>query len=366
MKNRIIISGGGTGGHIYPAIAIANELKRQNPDLEILFVGAKEKMEMQIVPKAGYDIVGLPVRGLQRKITFRNFITIWQLFISLIKSYRLINKFKPSAVVGVGGYASAPISYIASLKNIPVILQEQNSYPGITNKILSKRAKKICVAYNDMERFFEEKKLVLTGNPIRQDLLHIEQTKEDAKKYFNIEVDKKIISIIGGSLGARSLNESVLAAIDLIGKNKDIHIIWQTGSYYYNEITERMSNMNIPNLHVYKYLDRMDLVYKASDLIVSRAGACSISELALIEKSAILVPSPNVSEDHQTKNATALSSKGAAILIKDSDAKEQLISTAIETVLDEDKLISLSTKIKEFAMKDSAKEISEIIINEIK
>lgn len=366
MMNKIIISGGGTGGHIYPAIAIANELKKENSNVEILFVGAKEKMEMQIVPKAGYDIVGLPVRGLQRKLTLRNFITIWQLFVSIIKSYRILNKFKPSVVVGVGGYASAPISYVASLKNIPVILQEQNSYPGITNKILSKRAKKICVAYGNMERYFEKKKIVFTGNPIRQDLLHIEQSKIESREYFKIDVDKKIITIIGGSLGARSLNESVIKALDLIEENKDIHIIWQTGSYYYNDIMNRLSDVNIPNLHIYKYLDRMDYVYKASDLIVSRAGACSISELALLGKSSILVPSPNVSEDHQTKNANALSSEGASILIKDCDAEEELISKAIKTVLDDTKLISLSNKIKDFAMIDSAKKISKIILNEIK
>jgi UDP-N-acetylglucosamine--N-acetylmuramyl-(pentapeptide) pyrophosphoryl-undecaprenol N-acetylglucosamine transferase len=357
---RVIISGGGTGGHIYPAIAIANAIKEMNADAEILFVGADGKMEMSKVPEAGYEILGLPVRGLQRKLSFSTFVTVYRLIKSLIKSRKIIKSYKPDIAIGVGGYASGPLCYIASKFSIPVLLQEQNSYPGITNKILASKACKICVAYEGMDRFFDKSKIILTGNPVRQDIMNLSSLREEAYKFYGLDVKKKTIIILGGSLGARTLNESVMNSLDIIKQEKDIQIVWQTGSFYEKEMSERMKGREIAHLHKHTFLGRMDYIYSLADLIISRAGACTISELCLCAKATILVPSPNVAEDHQTMNALALSTKDAAILIKDNDAVEILIKNAVSLVKEDAKLDDLSNNIHKLALKDSAEIIAGI------
>jgi len=361
MSINVIISGGGTGGHIYPAISIANAIKKVDSKANVSFVGAIGKMEMEKVPEAGYEIIGLPVRGLQRKLTLKNFVTLYRLFTSLVKSRRIIKKKKPDVVVGVGGYASGPLCYMASKKGIPVVLQEQNSYPGITNKLLASKAAKICVAYENMERFFPSEKIVITGNPVRQDILNVKSKKQEAIEFYNLDPEKKTIVIVGGSLGARTLNESVLNSLEEIKKNDNVQIIWQTGSYYYNEMLERCDKNNYPSLKMMSFLSRMDLVYAVADVIISRAGACTISELCLTSSATILVPSPNVSEDHQTKNAKALSNKDAALLITDKEAKAVLIQEALKLVKDEKRISSLSQNISNFAYNNSA----DIIADEI-
>lgn len=361
MSINVIISGGGTGGHVYPAIAIANAIKKIDAEANVSFVGAIGKMEMEKVPEAGYEIVGLPVRGFQRKLTFKNFATIFRLFSSLLKSKKVIRKIKPDVVVGVGGYASGPLCYVASKKGIPVVLQEQNSYPGVTNKLLASKASKICVAYENMERFFPSEKILITGNPVRQDILDINTKRQEAIEFYNLDPNKKTIVIVGGSLGARTLNESVLNSLEEIKNNEDIQIIWQTGSYYFEEMQKRCDTADYPSLKMMSFLSRMDLIYAVADVIISRAGACTISELCLTSSATILVPSPNVSEDHQTKNAMALSSKGAAILVKDNEAVEKLIFEAIKLVKDEKRINSLSQNISNFAYYNSA----EIIAQEI-
>lgn len=364
MALRAIISGGGTGGHIYPAIAIANALKELDKETDILFVGADGKMEMEKVPAAGYKIIGLPVRGLQRKLSFSTVTTVFKLIKSLYKSRKIIKTFKPDIAIGVGGYASGPLCFMASKRSIPVLLQEQNSYPGITNKILASKASKICVAYDGMEKFFDKSKIVLTGNPVRQDIMNLMSLKAEAYKFYNLDPLKRTIVIVGGSLGARTLNESVLSSLNLIDKEKDIQVIWQTGSFYEKEMNERMADKSIPSLYKHTFLTRMDYIYSLADLVISRAGACSISELCLCSKSTILVPSPNVAEDHQTKNALALSSKNAAVLIKDEDAVDTLIARALYLVKDVDKLADLSKNINKLALKDSASNIA-IIAKEV-
>jgi len=361
MSKRIIISGGGTGGHIYPAIAIANALKNIDRETEILFVGAEGKMEMQKVPDAGYKIIGLPVRGLQRKFSLSTLKTIFKLLKSLYSSNKIIRSFKPDVAVGVGGYASGPLCFVASKKKVPIVLQEQNSYPGITNKLLASAASKICVAYEGMDRFFDKDKVLLTGNPVRQDLVNVESLKADGYKHYNLDPTKKTIVIVGGSLGARTLNESVLSSLGVIKSTSNIQIVWQTGSFYKDEMQERMENNNISHLHRHTFLDRMDYVYSVADLIISRSGACTISELCITGKPVILVPSPNVAEDHQTKNALALSNKGAAVLVKDTEAKDNLIQNALDIVNDESKLKELSTNIKKMALNNSA----DIIAREV-
>ncbi len=361
MSINVIISGGGTGGHIYPAIAIANAIKKIDEKANVSFVGAIGKMEMEKVPEAGYEIIGLPVRGLQRRLTFKNFVTLYRLFFSLIKSRQIIKKRNPDVVVGVGGYASGPLCYMASKMGVPIVLQEQNSYPGITNKLLASKAEKICVAYENMERFFPSDKIVITGNPVRQDILDIKSKKKEAIEFYNLDPQKKTIVIVGGSLGARTLNESVLNSLEEIKNSEDVQIIWQTGSYYYNEMLERYDRGKYSSLKIMSFISRMDLIYAVADVIISRAGACTISELCLTSSAVILVPSPNVSEDHQTKNARALSDKNAALFIADKEAKSILLSEALKLVKDEKRIRSLSQNIGNFAYINSAEIIAEEI-----
>jgi UDP-N-acetylglucosamine--N-acetylmuramyl-(pentapeptide) pyrophosphoryl-undecaprenol N-acetylglucosamine transferase len=357
---KVIISGGGTGGHIFPAIAIANALKILVPNIEILFVGALGRMEMEKVPAAGYPIEGLWISGLQRKLTIDNLSFPFKVISSINKSRKIINKFKPNVVIGVGGYASGPLLYVAANKGIPTLIQEQNSYPGITNKILAKRVNKICVAYQGMEKYFPKDKLILTGNPVRQDILNISTKREDALKFFGMENNKKNLLVIGGSLGARTINQSLKAGIEELSKN-NIQVIWQTGKSFIHEANEAVSLYNQSGIKAYDFINRMDYAYAAADVVISRAGASSISELCLVGKPSILVPSPNVAEDHQTKNAIALVNNNAAILVKDSEAKENLIPRAIELLKNEDEQTMLSNNISKMALKDSAK----VIANEI-
>lgn len=357
---RVIVSGGGTGGHIFPAVSIANAIKKQHPEAEILFVGAEGRMEMQRVPAAGYKIVGLPVRGLARPLwSPKNFGVMMDFFKSKKMVKQIIRDFQPLVAVGVGGYASAPTLNAAYAMGIPCLIQEQNSYAGVTNKSLAKKAKKVCVAYSGMERFFPAEKIIMTGNPVRQNLLENKTTKEEARKSFGLDPDKKTVLIIGGSLGARTMNESVLAHLEDI-RQSDAQVIWQTGKYYSQDITEALSKTDeVPNMKVMDFISSMDNAYAAADVVVSRAGASSISELCLLGKPCILVPSPNVAEDHQTKNAKALSTKDAAIFIADRDAKDTLIGVALKTVQDDAKLASLSEHVKMLAFHHSADVIAE-------
>ena len=357
---KVIVSGGGTGGHIFPAVSIANAIKKQHPEAEILFVGAVGRMEMQRVPAAGYKIEGLPVRGLVRPLWSPKNIGVMMDFLKSKKMVKqIIRDFKPQVAVGVGGYASAPTLNAAYAMGIPCLIQEQNSYAGVTNKSLAKKAKKVCVAYSGMERFFPADKIVMTGNPVRQNLLENVLTKEEARKRFDMDPDKRTVLIIGGSLGARTMNESVLAHLEEI-RQSDVQFIWQTGKYYSQQIAEELSKSEaVPNLKVMDFISSMDYAYAAADIVVSRAGASSISELCLLGKPCILVPSPNVAEDHQTKNALALSTKDAAIFVADKEAKEKLIGIALETVTDDAKLASLSQNVKKLAFHNSADVIAE-------
>ncbi|MBR2302083.1 MAG: undecaprenyldiphospho-muramoylpentapeptide beta-N-acetylglucosaminyltransferase, partial [Bacteroidaceae bacterium] len=330
---RIIISGGGTGGHIFPALSIADAIKNIQPNAEILFVGADNRMEMQRVPEAGYKIVGLPIAGFNRKQLWKNIKVLWLILKSQRRAKKVIKEFKPQVVVGVGGYASGPTLKMAAQMDIPTIIQEQNSYAGVTNKLLSKNAKMICVAYEGMERFFPHEKLKLTGNPVRNTLLARASSRDEAIHNMGLDLQKKCVLIVGGSLGARSMNESVLSNLEQIKANKDIQFIWQTGKFYFEEIQQRIEQVGKPdNLIFTDFISNMADALAAADLVVSRAGAGSISEFALLGKAVILVPSPNVSEDHQTKNAMALVDKKAAIHVSDATAKETLIDKAIETV----------------------------------
>ena len=357
---KVIVSGGGTGGHIFPAVSIANAIKKQHPEAEILFVGALGRMEMQRVPAAGYKIEGLPVRGLFRPLwSLKNIGVMLDFWKSKRQVAQIIRRFKPQVAVGVGGYASAPTLNAAYAMGIPCLIQEQNSYAGVTNKSLAKKARKVCVAYSGMERFFPADKIVMTGNPVRQNLLETTITKEEARKSFGLQPNKKTILIIGGSLGARTMNESVLAHLDDIRKS-DVQVIWQTGKYYSQEISEALSKVDaVENLKVMDFISSMDNAYAAADIVVSRAGASSISELCLLGKPCILVPSPNVAEDHQTKNAQALSSKDAAVFVADKDAKDSLMAIALKTVADDAKLASLSTNVAKLAFHNSADVIAE-------
>lgn len=356
---RIIISGGGTGGHIFPAVSIANAIKEQHPEAEILFVGAEGRMEMQRVPAAGYQIIGLPVAGFDRKHLLKNISVLIKLMKSQIKARRIIKEFKPDAAVGVGGYASGPTLKVAGSMGIPTLIQEQNSYAGVTNKLLAKKACKICVAYEGMERFFDKEKIILTGNPVRQNLLNQQMSREDAIRSFNLDPTKKTVLIVGGSLGARTINNCVLNGLDQI-RQSGVQFIWQTGKFYINEAKEKVGQAeNYPMLHTTDFITDMAATYSAADLVISRAGAGSISEFCLLGKPVILVPSPNVAEDHQTKNALALVAKDAALYIKDAEASEKLLKTAIETVQQPETLKKLSTNIAKLAFKDSANTIAE-------
>ena len=352
---KYLISGGGTGGHIFPAVSIANALKELDPDAKILFVGALGRMEMERVPQAGYDIVGLPVRGFNRAQPWKNVSVLMDLAKSLRQVKAIIKDFRPDVGVGVGGYASGAAMWQASKMGIPILLQEQNGFAGVTNKILKNKAAKICVAYEGMERFFPADKIILTGNPVRQNLLNGERRKAKGEKN---------LLIIGGSLGARTINEAILAGLPELQK-AGIHVVWQTGKYYYENIKSSISNLQSPIenwLEVQPFLSDMPDRYANADLVISRAGASSISELCLLGKPAILVPSPNVAEDHQTHNAMALVRKDAAVLVKDSDAADKLVSTALELIKDNEKLASLHTNVLTLAQKDSARRIAEEVI----
>ena len=360
-KIKVIISGGGTGGHIFPAISIANALRALRPDAQILFVGAIDRMEMQRVPAAGYKIKGLPICGFDRQHKLKNIKVLFKIWKSQRMAKKIIKDFKPDVVVGVGGFASGPTLNTAASMGVPCLIQEQNSYAGVTNKLLAKKAEKICVAYEGMERFFPAEKIIMTGNPVRQALLNTKISREDAVKSFGLDPEKKTILLLGGSLGARTINVSVLLHLDLV-KSTDVQFIWQTGSYYSAAIAEELKGENIPNLKVTDFITDMATAYKAADLVISRAGASSISEFCLIGKPVILVPSPNVAEDHQTKNALALSSKNAAIHVKDADAPANLLELAVHTVNDDKRLKELSENVLKLALPDSAEIIAKEVI----
>lgn len=359
---RIIISGGGTGGHIFPAISIANAIKQLEPTANILFVGALGRMEMQRVPDAGYDIKGLPVCGFDRKHLWKNIKVLYKLWQSRRLAKAIIKEFKPNAAVGVGGYASGPtLNQCASL-GVPYLIQEQNSYAGVTNKLLAKRASKICVAYEGMDRFFPSDKIILTGNPVRQNILQNNISKADARKAFQLDPEKKTILIIGGSLGAQTINESILQHLSDI-RNSDVQFIWQTGKVYKEAIAKRLEGEEpLANLHITDFISDMASAYAAADMVISRAGASSISEFCLLGMPVILVPSPNVAEDHQTKNALALVNKQAAVYVKDAEAPEKLINTALSIVNDESKLNELHQNILGMALKNSAERIAEEVL----
>lgn len=364
-KLKVIISGGGTGGHIFPAISIANALKALCPDVQILFVGAIDRMEMQRVPAAGYKIKGLPICGFDRQHKLKNIKVLYKIWKSQRMAKKIIKDFKPDVVVGVGGFASGPTLNTAASMGIPCLIQEQNSYAGVTNKLLAKKAEKICVAYEGMERFFPAEKIIMTGNPVRQALLNTKISREDAVKSFGLNPAKKTILLLGGSLGARTINVSVLLHLDLV-KSTDVQFIWQTGSYYSAAIAEELKGENIPNLKVTDFITDMATAYKAADLVISRAGASSISEFCLIGKPVILVPSPNVAEDHQTKNALALSTKNAAIHVKDADAPANLLELAVHTVNDNKRLAELSENVLKLALPNSAEIIAKEVITLVK
>lgn len=361
--NRVIISGGGTGGHVYPALAIADELKNTFPKVDILFIGAIGRMEMEKVPAAGYPIKGLKIAGFNRASLLKNIGLPWKIFVSLWNARKIISSFQPDLVIGVGGYASGPTLKMANWLRIPTIIQEQNSFPGKTNLLLAKKAKAICVAYSNMNRFFPKEKIFLTGNPVRQDILDISAKKTLGLEYHHLHPYKKTVLVIGGSLGARSLNQAMFENFDFIASLPDVQFLWQCGGYYHPELAK----LKLPkNVVLRPFLDRMDLAYAAADFIVSRAGATSISELAIIGKPCILVPSPNVSEDHQTKNAEALSSKNAAILVKDSEASKTLIKWVSTTLENPEQLSLLSSEIRKLSLPNATKEIVQICLNQMK
>ena len=353
--NRVVISGGGTGGHIFPAIAIADEIKRRNPKVDILFVGAEGKMEMERIPQAGYLIEGLPIVGFQRKFSFSNFLLPFKLLKSLLKARRIIRQFKPQLVIGVGGYASGPTLKIAQLLGIPTVIQEQNSFPGKTNILLSKKANLICTAYANLEQFFSKEKIRLTGNPVRQALSNIKTSKEDALNVFGLSSLQRTVLVIGGSLGAKTLNDSMLKNLEQIS-NGQLQFIWQCGKGYIDQINESLSKVP-EQIKLMPFISQMDAAYAAADIVVSRAGALSVSELCLVGKPVILVPSPNVSEDHQTKNAMAVVSSAAAMLLRDTDAREDLVPALYTLVENEEKKMELSRNIKSLAKPNATEDI---------
>ncbi|MDH3708415.1 MAG: undecaprenyldiphospho-muramoylpentapeptide beta-N-acetylglucosaminyltransferase [Cyclobacteriaceae bacterium] len=358
---RIIISGGGTGGHIYPAIAIANTLKQINQDIEILFVGARGKMEMQKVPEAGYRIEGLSITGLQRRLSLGNLLFPFKLLASILKAGGILKRFKPHVVVGFGGYASGPILYAATRRRIPTLIQEQNGYAGLANKWLAPKVKTICVAYENMERFFPKDKLVLTGNPVRAQLMEVHSLRQQALDFFNLDAHKATILVFGGSLGARTINQSLLGKLQQF-REQQVQVIWQTGKLYYQEIKNKLADTDQSDLRVLEFIKEMDLAYAAADVVISRAGALSIAELCLTGKPVILVPSPNVAEDHQTKNAQALVDSQAALLIKDHEAPHKLVTEAISLVQDREKQKILSKNISKMARPQAARHIANEVL----
>lgn len=374
---RIIISGGGTGGHIFPAVSIANAIRELCPEAEILFVGAEGRMEMQRVPDAGYRIIGLPVAGFDRQHLWRNFSVILKLLRSQWKARKIIKEFRPQVAVGVGGYASGPTLKTAGMMGIPTLIQEQNSYAGVTNKLLAQKADRICVAYEGMEKFFPSEKILLTGNPVRQSLLDNQITRETAASAFGFNPNLKTVLVLGGSLGARTINQTLAAGLALMKTHPEVQFIWQTGKIYIDQVKaaitaftgEAVRNArvgSIPNLYVTDFIKNMNNAYTLADLVISRAGAGSISEFCLLGKPVILVPSPNVAEDHQTKNALALVNKDAALYVKDAEAQEKLLDTALETVADDELLKQLSVNIAKLALPDSARIIAEEVLKLIK
>ena len=354
---KFILSGGGTGGHIYPAIAIANELKARFSKSEFLFVGAKDKMEMQKVPQAGYKIKGLWISGIQRRLTFKNILFPVKLIVSLFKSMAIVNAFNPDVVIGTGGFASGPLLQIAAMKGVPTLIQEQNSFPGITNKLLSKKANVICVAYEGLERFFPKEKLILTGNPVRQDVLELDQKLEAAQAFFKLDPSKKTLLVLGGSLGARRINQLIESELEYF-KTLDIQIIWQCGKLYADDYSGYNSNENV---QVHTFLNRMDLAYAAADIVISRAGASSVSELCVVGKPVIFIPSPNVSEDHQTKNALAVSEKKAALLIREHDLDSSFEAQFSALIASKTQQEELSIHIKKLALKQATQTIVDQI-----
>lgn len=355
---RIIISGGGTGGHIFPALAIAGEIANRYPGAEILFVGALGRMEMERVPAAGYKIIGLPVMGFPRKPGLKMFTFVSRLIKSSRMATKIVKDFQPQIAIGVGGYASGPLLRAAAKRNIPTLIQEQNSYAGITNKLLAKKVQTICVAYDKMERYFPAEKIKMTGNPVRQNLLKKLDDRKEAVEFFGLKEEDKVILIIGGSLGARSINNAVLKQIDEIRKS-DVKVIWQTGSIYYNDIQNKLTKGRPTNLQIHQFISRMDLAYAAAGVVISRAGAGTISELCLVQKPVILVPSPNVAEDHQTKNALALVEKNAAVMIPDSEIGERIFIEGIDLVNDENRCAELSENIQKLAKPKATEEIAD-------
>jgi UDP-N-acetylglucosamine--N-acetylmuramyl-(pentapeptide) pyrophosphoryl-undecaprenol N-acetylglucosamine transferase len=364
---RVLIGGGGTGGHVFPALAIADALKEKAPDTDFLFVGARGKLEMEKVPEAGYAIEGLPVAGFQRRLTLKNLTFFYKLLVSMIRSRRIIRRFGPHMAVGVGGYASGPILKAAARKGIPIIIQEQNSYAGVTNRLLARSARTICVAYEGMERYFPADRIVLTGNPVRKRLLELEHRPEEAYAAFQVEKGKKVCLMVGGSLGARTLNQSFMEGLDRLDR-EDLVVLWQCGKFYHKEVEEHVRASGLKNIKVWPFISRMDLAYGLADLIVSRAGALTISELCIVGKPAILVPSPNVAEDHQTHNASSLVHKNAALMIPDAEAREKLVDRMLLLLEDDSEQAQLSKNIKQLGIADAsqriAAEVSKILVEQ--
>ena len=349
---KILVSGGGTGGHIFPALSIANGIKERHPEADILFVGAENRMEMEKVPAAGYRIIGLPVSGFDRKHLWRNVKVVVRLFKSMMKARKILREFQPDIAIGVGGYASGPMLKAAQKRGIPTLIQEQNSYAGVTNKLLAKRADAICVAYEGMERFFPADKITLTGNPVRQSILSCTLTPQEARRHYNLDPDKPTVLVVGGSLGARTINECVAAALNIIDMS-GVQFIWQTGKLYDDAARAVMAEKKPQNVVQMAFVTDMDIAYRAADLVVSRAGASSISELQLLGKASVLVPSPNVAEDHQTKNARALSDRDAAVFVSDSDAETSLIKTVLDLIGKPEQLHALEKNVAKMALRNS-------------
>lgn len=359
---RMIISGGGTGGHIYPAIAIANAFKSRFPEAEILFVGAQGKMEMEKVPQAGYKIEGLWISGLQRKLTFDNLSFPFKVISSLLKSRKILKRVNPHVVVGVGGYASGPLLRVASKQGVPAVLQEQNSYAGLTNKILAGKVKRICVAYPNMDKFFPAEKVRLTGNPVRKDITNLSGKKDQALRHFGFSNETPVLMILGGSLGARTLNDAIVLGLQVL-LDSGVQVIWQCGKFYYQEMKAKLSAVgNHDGIKLFQFLKEMDLAYAAADVVISRAGALSVSELSIAGKPTVFVPSPNVAEDHQTKNAKAMVDNNAALLVKDSDARSILIKSALDLLENSDRQAELSKNILALAKPNAAEEIVDEIV----
>lgn len=362
---RIVISGGGTGGHVFPAIAIANALKNRVKHINILFVGAKGRMEMEKVPEAGYKIIGLNIAGLQRRLTWKNFLVPFKLIASLIKARKIIKKYNPDVVVGVGGYASGPVLRVATKRKIPAIIQEQNSYPGLTNRWLGKRVDKICVAYAGMEKYFPKEKIYITGNPVRQEIQDTEGKREKGLEYFGLSPERKVVLVVGGSQGALSINKSIHKNLSLFAEN-NIQLIWQTGRFYFETANEAVEPYREKNIEAYEFIQVMDFAYAAADVIVSRAGAIAVSEIAIVNKPSILIPLPWAAEDHQTKNAISLVNHNAAVLVKDEEAMEKLGDEVIKLIHDEQRRIKMKENLTGLEIENSADKIASVVLSLIK